>query len=69
MSHEQFWSWLYVIGTAGLGWTPGVVMHCDMSDILLAWEGKRMIADRQAEPDDVPGLTADTFRSMVKGKS
>lgn len=40
MTHEELWSRIYQIGTAGLGWTPRVVMDADMSDILLAWEGR-----------------------------
>lgn len=69
MSHEEYWSWLYIIGTAGLGWTPNTVMNAHMSDILLAWEGKAMLMKEQYGREPPPKLTADTFRAMFKGKN
>jgi hypothetical protein len=66
MTHEQFWSWVYVIGTAGLGWPPDTVMHTNFSDILLAWEGKAAMARMGREDDDAPALTAETFMQMAE---
>jgi hypothetical protein len=66
MSHEQFWSWLYQIGTAGLGWPPDVVMATDMSDILLAWEGKAALAKAMYSEEDAPALNAETFAALVR---
>jgi hypothetical protein len=66
LSHEQFWSWLFQIATAGLGWTPRTAMTCDMSDIMLAWEGKAALAKAAMDDDDAPPLTAEHFNLMGK---
>lgn len=64
MSHEQFWAWLFQLGTAGLSWPPDVVMTTDMSDILLAWEGKAALTKTMAEDDDPPPLTGGLFDGL-----
>ena len=40
MSHEEFLSWLMRIGMGWLGWRPDDVLDADMSDVVLAYEGK-----------------------------
>jgi hypothetical protein len=40
MSHDEFISWLMKIGCGWLGWRPDEVMDADMSDVVLAYEGK-----------------------------
>jgi hypothetical protein len=69
MSHEQMWAWLFQIGTAGLGWAPAVVTGCDMSDILLAWEGKFAIEKEMfGQPNPKP-MTPEIFDAMLSKKA
>jgi hypothetical protein len=66
MSHEQFWAWLFQLGTAGLGWPPEIVLIADMSDILLAYEGKAALAKVMSEDDDPPPLSPELLGSMAR---
>jgi hypothetical protein len=69
MSHEEFWSWLYWLATGRLGMSPAEALSCDMSDILLAWEGRQYFAriDAEARERAEEGLipfSFDNFRAM-----
>lgn len=69
MTQAEFWSWVFVIGTAGLGWSPNVVMAADMSDILLAWEGKQLLMNPFPSGDGTSsaGLSPADFARIFGG--
>lgn len=65
MSHDEFFEWLFKVGTGVLGWPPEVTLDADMTDIMIAYEARLGLIGDVLKA--VFG-TGDSTANPVKGK-